>query len=141
MKRLIGLLFCFGFLLFAGAPDTQAQTQAGTVPVLSTDYQAPCIALEQPVINIGVTQNRFTELFAKARYAFDKQVPPGIDMVKLREASGLAVKKANEALYNRYRLVPDCPVQYIHYGRYSYYWIYFTRHTLNYSQPPNSYNL
>lgn len=127
MKHLIGLLFCIGFLLLAGTAGTQAQV----APPITTTYQDICP-------DTG-TQNRFTESFTLAGYAFDKQLQKAsaVDIQKLRIASRHAAAQAHLALMYKYKLVPDCHVQYIYKGRYRYYMCYLYQYQHKYNQPPN----
>lgn len=118
MKFLLGLLFCFGFLLFAGT--TEAQTQK--VSIFQTTYQTSCLDIGKPQVSI---------IDAKVIKGF------AIDIQKLRLASKQAVYKTNFALFYRYKLVPDCPVQYIYKSRYRYTYSYSYQYPYKYNQPPN----
>lgn len=127
MKHLIGLLFCIGFLLLSGTAGTQAQV----APPIATSCQDICP-------DTG-TQNRFTESFTLAGYAFEKQLQKAsaVDIQKLRIASRQAAAQAYLALMYKYKLVPDCTVQYIYQGRYRYYMCYLYQYQYKYNQPPN----
>lgn len=111
MKHLIGLLFCIGFLLFAGT------AQAQTAPTFASTYQVSCLDIGKPKLSIGTPTVH--KGFA-------------VDIVKLREASRLAAFKTNEALFYRYQYVPACPVQYVSKGCGKYY--YYSH--LHYIKPP-----
>lgn len=100
MKYLIGLLFCIGFLLFAGTTDTQAQM----APTFASTYQVSCLDIGKPKISIG------TPTVHKGFV---------VDIAKLRETSRLAAFIMNEAFI--YRYVPACPVQHVGKGYDRYY--------------------
>lgn len=98
MKKLLGFLFCIGFLLFAGTFEAKAQTE----PIHSeaqTDIFSDIgkYTIDAPVISLA--QSREYKL---------------IDIGKLRNASAQAVIKTNYALSNRMRFILDCPVIYLH---------------------------
>jgi hypothetical protein len=134
MKRLIGLLFCFGFLLFAGS------TEAQTAPVFESPHQLSCMDIGYP--KISIEHNRFAESFAIADYAFDMQGQKEftVNIHKIRHASKQAAYEANLALFTRYKYVPGCPLRYIYKGRYMYYYSYLHQWPCRYNQPPN-YNI
>lgn len=126
MKHLIGLLFCIGFLLFAGTTETQAQT----APTFVSTYQVSCLDIGKPKLSIGTPTIHKGFIEASTLENVHASMPFyslkrgfAVDIVKLREASRLAAFKTNEALFYRYRYVPACPVQYVSkgYGKYYYY--------------------
>lgn len=131
MKKLLGILFCFGFLLTAGtvhaqSEATQTQITVGQEIVTVCD----CIKMVQAdIVSVTDIQNISTP-----RKSF------AIDMYKLRQASKQAASKASEALFYRYGIVPDCPVIYIRKPGGQYYNHYCYCVTCNYNQPPN-YNI
>lgn len=98
MKKLLGFLFCIGFLLFAGTFEAKAQTEPIHLEAqVVLFFDIGKYTIDAPVISL--TQSREHKL---------------IDIGKLRDASAQAVIKTNYALSNRMRFILDCPVIYLH---------------------------
>ena len=103
MKKLLGILFCFGFLLFAGTTETQAQTEPINSELQKEMYvDISNYSLDTPVITIS--QSKESKL---------------IDVGKLRAASRQAAINTNYALRNEIQFILDCPVIHINKRTYS----------------------
>lgn len=107
MKKLFGILFCFGFLLLAGTLEIKAQTES----CLEATHQMCDVG--KPSLNTDKSENRFVESFENADYSFE-QTCYTIRINKLKEASARAVAKTNYALRSEMRFILDCPVVYLH---------------------------
>jgi hypothetical protein len=94
MKKLIGFLFCMGFLLFAAPVQSQQATANYEQSTVNID-----IGWDSPI-------NRFAAEFVNANYSFDRQMQAQnkfTDLQALRAASAQAVYKTNLLMYTRYR--------------------------------------
>lgn len=127
-KFLIGLLFCFGFLLTGTivAQETYKQpvvTQFADIGNQSDVSVMEYALIEAPtslnafdnIVMYQVSTNRFTESFIHADQAFGKQC-----MV----------------FDNRYKSVPDAPFVYIKHRRMILNGQYIYSYSIKYKQPP-----
>jgi hypothetical protein len=126
MKKLLGFLFCLGFLLFA----SPVQSQQATV---SSDQLS--VSSEQLSVNIDIgwdfSINRFAAAFVKAGYSFDRQMQAQnkfIDLQALRAASAQAVYKANLLMYVKYRYSRTMSLLYDHPYYRGKMWLYMYKY-------------
>lgn len=94
MKKLLGILFCFGFLLFAGTTETQAQTEPINSELQKEMYvDISNYSLDAPIVTIS--QSKESKL---------------IDVGKLRLAGRIASMQASYALRSEMQYILDSHV-------------------------------
>ncbi|WP_165043734.1 hypothetical protein [Dysgonomonas sp. ZJ709] len=115
MKKILGFLFCIGFLLMAVTVDIQAQ-----------------VTVKQTITEVVYFDGAVSDNTIDVRQAVDPA-----DKYHFKQAFREAAIKADATLFYSYRLIPLCPVHYLGKQRYRQGYTYLYKYSSNYNQPPN----
>lgn len=125
MKKLLGILFCFGFLFAAGTVGAQAMLQPnGHITVQKMSFIGDGASILQ------------TDYTGHVSGVNETAMSSSIDINILHQASKAAADETLNALTCRYKLVPASAERYIRQERHRYYLAYLYHYPVNYNQYP-----
>lgn len=118
MKKLLGLFFCFGFLLLGGLTQTHANPTIQYQPGYSVN-------------DVGKMQ-----VSAPANYTLIKEVPQHV-VAKIDIPAFNKQMYAKDALISQYKFIPYCPIVFLGKHKTKYITQYTYKYIESYNQPPS----